>query len=250
MCWGYRGGMEEIGRFRLGGKEFFGRVEGGQVVPLLAAPWLGGEPCGDPVAWEELVVLPPCTPASVALLGYEEHFWGQWSSPGILHPHRTMIPQAYPDHQTEAVPALAVLLSSQARRVKPAAAQGLVYGVAPALVMFDRAVEKSDGGAARACSFPGYLVLGPLVRAGWPSVGERVSLHHNGSCSDEGEAVDWLERFGETLAWWTDAAVMSAGDCLLLPASHGAAIQPGDHLEVRMGQRRTLAVNVGMRGSA
>jgi 2-keto-4-pentenoate hydratase/2-oxohepta-3-ene-1,7-dioic acid hydratase in catechol pathway len=69
------GPIEKYVRFENGSRKSWGRVEGDQVVPLSAAPYLNGRPQGSKKALKDLKLLAPAEPPKVLAVGlnYKSH---------------------------------------------------------------------------------------------------------------------------------------------------------------------------------
>ncbi len=238
-----------FGRFRESGRTFWGRVEGRTVEEWNGAPFAGAGSAGRKHALEDVVVE---VPAGVQRLLLFETDSGdsRWLPASSVVPHRTMVAIPHVGHRTSVRGGVGWVMGGPAHRVNDREAGRLLAGWTPCLIFRDEDVERLVGGRGVAGAFRGFVAAGPwVVWGGAPEAGlPSCELWHNGDLIHKYNPASGREG---RLAVWADAVGFEAGDLIIEsgpPA--GAGVAPGDHVELRAGGWGSVAVNMGMRGSA
>lgn len=234
--------MQEIGRFKLGQKKFYGLVEKEQVSELKNKPWENFQKTQLTESWNELVILPPCEPSKI-IIHQENDFFLR--APSALLSHRNMISIPFPDHVNYCEAGLGIIIGKMARRIKATDSLNYIFGYTALQSVRDNHFPKTQ-----AHSYDTFMPLGPTIRTEIEQEG-KIELWHNGELKQQAKLSDFLKSLPNRLAEISDAMTLWPGDIVALTLPENApTLKPGDHVEVIINSLRPLATNIGMRGSA
>ncbi|MBX7158534.1 MAG: fumarylacetoacetate hydrolase family protein [Verrucomicrobiae bacterium] len=234
--------MQELGRFKLGQKKFYGLVEKEQVSELQNSPWENFKTTSLTESWNELVILSPCEPSKILVRKNKEGFL---RAPSALLPHRNMISIPFPDHPNHCEAGLGIVIGKMARRIKATDSSNYILGYTAL-----QSVSDNHFPPTQAHSYDTFMPIGPTIKTEIAQEG-KMELWHNGELKQQTELAALLKIVPDWLAEVSDAMTLWPGDILALTLSENApTLKPGDHVEVIIHSLRNLATNVGMRGSA
>ncbi|MEZ5404654.1 MAG: fumarylacetoacetate hydrolase family protein [Verrucomicrobiia bacterium] len=234
--------MQELGRFKLGQKKFYGLVKKEQVSELQNSPWENLKTTSLIESWNELVILSPCEPSKIIVKKDKEFFL---RAPSALLPHRNMISIPFPDHPNYCEASLGIVIGKMARRIKIEESLNYIFGYTAL-----QSVRDDHFQITQAHSYDTFMPIGPTIKTEIAQEG-KMELWHNGELKQQTELAAFLKIVPNWLAEVSDAMTLWPGDILALTLSENAPmLKPGDHVEVMINSLRNLATNVGMRGSA
>ncbi len=222
----------------------------GRIQPLDKAPYLGGQPVGEPVDASTVRLVAPCEPSKIVAIGknYYDHIQefdaAVPESPIIFFKPPTAIndPEAVIhlpstdissriDYEGE----LALVIARTASRVKAEDAAQYIQGYTILNDVTARDVQKSDGQWARAKGMDGFAPIGPLVTDEIDPyhVGLRTRL--NGKVVQESSTELLIWNIGQLIEFITATITLLPGDIVSTgtPAGVGPMVD-GDVVEIEI----------------
>lgn len=226
----------------------WGMMQEGQVYPMSQAPYLGGEPNGDPRPVAEVELVAPVTPTKIICVGrnYAEHAAELGnevpSEPLIfLKPPSSIIgpdaPVVYPaiservDHEGE----LALVIGRRVRNLREEDAASAIFGYTIANDVTARDLQRKDGQWTRGKGFDTFAPVGPWVETDFDPANRQVRCLVNGAVRQDGNTALMIYSIGRVLAFVSRFMTLEPGDLVLTgtPAGVGA-VQPGDVMTVEV----------------
>ena len=251
---------ERLVRFRgPDGQVAWGRVEGDEVLPLLAqpfglphrdAPFAIDErlPAGPTIPLADCEPLAPCRPSKIIGIGtnYRAHAEEMGraippvpkmflkapsavvdpGSPVLIPPVTTRV-----DHEAE----LAVIIGRPCSRVSEAEALEHVLGYTAANDVTARDFQRADKVFARGKGFDTFCPLGPSVALGLDPSALRVRCFVNGELRQDGSTADMIFSVAQLISFVSGVMTLLVGDVILTgtPAGVGPLVD-GDEVVVEV----------------
>lgn len=207
------------------------------------APWLGGTPTGEVVAWSEAMLLAPVEPSKIICVGrnYAAHakelghdlpaepllFFKPPSA--IVGPGASVqMPNVSErvDHEAE----LTLVIGTRAKNLTLENALAHLAGITAANDVTARDLQKKDGQWARAKGFDTFCPLGPWVDTRVDAsflAGLHVRCFVDGVERQHGLTADMIFDVAEVLVYVSSIFTLEPGDVILTGTPEGVA--PLDH---------------------
>jgi 2-keto-4-pentenoate hydratase/2-oxohepta-3-ene-1,7-dioic acid hydratase in catechol pathway len=236
-------------RFRRGGRESYGLVEGLHVRALTAAPWEGGLPEGAPMSLSEVTLLAPVQPSKVVCVGrnYRAHARELGHevpavplifikpSTAVIGPGAEIrLPEASKEVHHEAELALVVgrVLTAATAAVE---AREAVFGWTCLNDVTARDIQRAEGHFTRAKSFDTFCPVGPVVETELDPVEAIVACRVNGEQRQRGFAKDMVLDPYLLLAFVSQVMTLLPGDVVSTGTPEGVGpVRRGDWVEVEV----------------
>lgn len=237
-------------RFRHGGAEGFGVLDGEQVRVHEGSMFDAPRTTGATLALAGLQLLAPCRPGKVVGLwnnfraAAEKNGWAApaeplyfLKSPGsVIGPGQGIAPPSAHDGRIAYEGELAVVIGRQARAVAPADAAAHIFGYTCAndvtaieLLQRDPAFPQW----ARAKSFDGFCPLGPVIETGFDPAGAVLRTLVNGRERQHYPLADMFFGPAELVSRISQDLTLEPGDVILCGTSLGVLpMKPGSQVEV------------------
>jgi 2-keto-4-pentenoate hydratase/2-oxohepta-3-ene-1,7-dioic acid hydratase in catechol pathway len=236
-------------RFRSGGRERFGVVEGERVRPLTAEPWAGGLPQGPDLALAEVTLLAPVTPSKVVCVGrnYRAHARELGHevpkepllfikpSTAVVGPGEAIrLPEASKEVHHEAE--LAVVMGrTLTRAITATEAREAVFGFTCLDDVTARDIQRAEGHFTRAKSFDTFCPVGPVVETDLDPQECVVTCRVNGEQRQRGFARDMVFDPFLLVAFVSQVMTLLPGDVVSTGTPEGVGpIRRGDWVEVEV----------------
>ncbi len=235
-------------RFRHGGHDRHGLVEGTNVRPLSAAPWAGGLPEGKALALAEVQLLAPVEPSKVVCVGrnYRAHAKELGNEvPAVpllfLKPPSAVIgPQdaiRCPEQSNEVhhEAELAVVVGRTLSRASAIEAKLAVFGYTCLNDVTARDIQREEKQFTRAKGFDTFCPLGPVVETALDPLDLSVVCRVNGVERQRGHTRDMAFDAFALLAYISGVMTLLPGDVVATGTPEGVgAIRRGDWVEVEV----------------
>lgn len=246
-------------RFDHGGVARFGRLDGGLVTPLDAAPWAGGRDAGDPRPLEGLALLPPVPPGGKVLcigrnyLAHAKELGNEVPAEPLvfLKPSTSLLPHGGTvllppeSERVDFEGELALVVGRRARRVGPEAYADVVFGITPALDISARDLQKKDGQWWRAKGFDTFCPCGPVVVSGVDAADLSLKTYLDGELRQDGRTSLMIFDLPALVSWVSQAMTLEPGDLLLTGTPEGVGpLADGQLLELEIAGLPRLSVRV------
>jgi 2-keto-4-pentenoate hydratase/2-oxohepta-3-ene-1,7-dioic acid hydratase in catechol pathway len=246
-------------RFDDGGIPRFGRLDGGLVTPLDAAPWAGGRDAGDPRPYEGLTLLPPVPPGGKVLcigrnyLAHAKELGNEVPAEPLvfLKPSTSLLPHGGTvllppeSERVDFEGELALVVGRRARRVGPEAYADVVFGITPALDISARDLQKKDGQWWRAKGFDTFCPCGPVVASGVDAADLSLKTYLDGELRQDGRTSLMIFDLPALVSWVSQAMTLEPGDLLLTGTPEGVGpLADGQLLELEIEGLPRLSVRV------
>lgn len=257
QTFGYFFGSDGIG--------FHGELLDGELVqPLAGPPWeaVVKDERREPIALAELRVGIPVLPSKIVAVGlnYHDHArernkvapktpltWLEAPSSLLADGGTVVVP--FPDHRIDYEAELAIVIGRRAKNVSRENAHEFIFGYTSALDITDRTLQDAEGQFARAKGFDTFTPVGPFVYAGAEVADIPVKLELNGELRQNGRTGEMIFSPAEMIAFISRATTLEPGDVIITGTPAGVGnIQPGDRIEVRIGDFAPLRVEVAGEG--
>ncbi len=236
-------------RFRHGGVERWGAVEGAQVRPLTGEPWAGGLPEGQPLPLAAVTLLAPVRPSKVVCVGrnYAAHARELGNEvpkqpliflkppSAVIGPEEAIrCPAGSTDVQHEAE--LGVVIGRALSRAGAAEARQAIFGYTCVNDVTARDIQREEKHFTRAKGFDTFCPVGPWVDTSLDPSDLTVSLRVNGAERQRGSTRDMVFDPAALLAFISGVMTLLPGDLVSTGTPEGVGrLQPGDVVEVEVG---------------
>lgn len=235
-------------RYRHGGSERWGVIEGDQVRPLTGEPWAGGLPEGKALALAGVTLLAPVQPSKVVCVGrnYVAHarelgnempkqpllFLKPPSAViGPLEPIRCPPQSTDVQHEVE----LGVVVGRALARAGAAEARQAIFGYTCVNDVTARDIQREEKHFTRAKGFDTFCPVGPWVDTGLDATDLSVSCRVNGTERQRGSTRDMVFDPAALLAFISNVMTLLPGDLISTGTPEGVGrLQPGDWVEVEV----------------
>jgi 2-keto-4-pentenoate hydratase/2-oxohepta-3-ene-1,7-dioic acid hydratase in catechol pathway len=246
-------------RFDDRGTPRHGRLDGGLVTPLDAAPWAGGRDAGGPRPLEGLTLLPPVPPGGKILcigrnyLAHVKELGNEVPAEPLVflkpatsllgHGGTVLLPPE--SERVDFEGELALVIGRRARRVGREAFVDVVFGVTPALDISARDLQKKDGQWWRAKGFDTFCPCGPVVAAGLDASDLALRTYLDGEMKQDGRTSQMIFDLPTLVSWVSQAMTLEPGDLLLTGTPEGVGpLADGQLLELEIEGLERLSVRV------
>jgi len=235
-------------RFRLGGRDRYGAIEGVGVRALTAAPWSGGLPEGKPIALADVALLAPVEPSKVVCVGrnYRAHAkeLGNEVPPVpllFLKPSTSIVgpqeairsPEQSKEVHHEAE--LAVVLGRPLSRASAAEARLAVFGYTCLNDVTARDIQREEKKFTRAKGFDTFCPVGPVVETAIDPMDVSVVCRVNGEERQRGQTRDMTFDPFALLSFISHVMTLLPGDVVATGTPEGVGpIRRGDWVEVEI----------------
>ena len=235
-------------RFRHGGHDRHGLVEGALVRPLSAAPWQGGLPAGKAVSLAEVQLLAPVEPSKIVCVGrnYRAHAKELGNEvPAVpllfLKPPSAVIgpqeaircPEQSKEVHHEAE--LAVVVGRTLSRASAVEAKLAVFGYTCLNDVTARDIQREEKQFTRAKGFDTFCPVGPVVETALDPLDLSVVCRVNGVERQRGHTRDMAFDAFALLAFISGVMTLWPGDVVATGTPEGVgAIRRGDWVEVEV----------------
>jgi 2-keto-4-pentenoate hydratase/2-oxohepta-3-ene-1,7-dioic acid hydratase in catechol pathway len=249
----------KVCRFRKGGAERYGLVEGDAVRPLSAAPWAGGLADGPAVPLAEVQLLAPVEPSKIVCVGknYEAHARELGSEvpatpllflkppTAIIGPEETIrCPAASREVHHEAE--LAVVVGRTLTGASPAEARRGIFGFTCVNDVTARDIQREEKHFTRSKSFDTFCPVGPLIETIIAPLDVSVVCRVNGEVRQHGTTRDMVVDPYALVSFVSGVMTLLPGDLVSTGTPEGVGVlRPGDRVEVEVGGIGVLRNRVG-----
>ena len=236
-------------RFRRGGRELYGVVEGLKVRALTAEPWAGGLAEGPAFSLSEVSLLAPVAPSKVVCVG--RNYRAHARELGNEVPREPLI---FIKPSTAVIgPGAAIRLPGVSREVHHEAEMAVVMGrtltgaltaVAAREAVFGwtclddvtaRDIQRAEGHFTRAKSFDTFCPIGPVVETELDPLDAVVTCRVNGEQRQRGFTRDMVVDPLLLVAFVSQAMTLLPGDVVATGTPEGvSALKRGDWVEVEV----------------
>ena len=235
-------------RFRRGGRERYGVVEGLQVRALTAEPWAGGLAEGPAYGLSEVSLLAPVVPSKVVCVGrnYRAHAKELGNevpkepllfikpSTSVIGPGGEIrIPEASKEVHHEAE--LAVVVGRTLSRATAAEAREAVFGWTCLDDVTARDIQRAEQHFTRAKGYDTFCPIGPVVETDLDPLEVVVTCRVNGEQRQRGHTKDMVVDPYALLAFVSQIMTLLPGDVVSTGTPEGVGpIRRGDWVEVEV----------------
>ncbi len=235
-------------RFRKGGQELWGVVEGLEVRALGAEPWAGGLPEGPRLRLSEVTLLAPVQPSKVVAVGrnYAAHAkeLGQEvprepllflkPSTAVIGPMEEIrLPEQSQEVHHEAE--LACVVGRTLTRVSAAEARRGIFGWTCLDDVTARDIQRREQHFTRAKSFDTFCPVGPVVETDLDPMEQVVTCRVNGEQRQRGSTREMVVDPFALVAWASQVMTLLPGDVVTTGTPSGVGpIRRGDWVEVEV----------------
>ncbi len=235
-------------RFRRGGRDRHGLVEGNAVRALTAEPWAGGLPEGPPVPLSEVTLLAPTVPTKVVAVGrnYRAHARELGNevpkepllflkpSTAVVGPGAEIrIPEASREVHHEAE--LAAVIGRALTRVSAAEAKQGIFGWTCLDDVTARDIQRAEQHFTRAKGFDTFCPIGPVVETALDVAEAVITCRVNGEQRQRGFAKDMTVDPFALVSFVSHVMTLLPGDVVTTGTPEGVGpIHRGDWVEVEI----------------
>jgi 2-keto-4-pentenoate hydratase/2-oxohepta-3-ene-1,7-dioic acid hydratase in catechol pathway len=235
-------------RYRAGGEERWGIVEGDRVRALSGEPWVGGLPEGKPLPLAEVTLLAPVRPSKVVCVGrnYAAHarelghevpkqplLFLKPPSAVIGPGEEIRCPPGSSDVQHEAE--LAVVVGRALSRAGAAEARQAIFGYTCLNDVTARDIQREEKQFTRAKGFDTFCPVGPWIDTGLDPEALTVACRVNGEERQRGNTRDMIFDPAALLAFISSIMTLLPGDLVATGTPEGVSrMEPGDWVEVEI----------------
>lgn len=228
------------------GAAAWGRIEGGEIAVLHAAPWAGGAPTGDRVARDGASLLAPADPGKVIAIGlnYASHLGGREPAPypGVFAKLPTSI--VGPGDAIEMTEdagnvhyegELVLVIAKEARDVPAEAAQEYIFGVTAGNDVSERDWQGADLQWFRAKASDTYGPIGPVISRGVNYDDLELTTRLNGEVVQQQRTSDLIFDTSDIVSYVSQYVTLMPGD-VIFTGTPGTtqAMNEGDMVSVEV----------------
>jgi 2-keto-4-pentenoate hydratase/2-oxohepta-3-ene-1,7-dioic acid hydratase in catechol pathway len=236
-------------RIETAGGPRWGRIEGGLVTLLSAAPWRDSRPLGGAVPLAGARLLPPCEPGKIVCVGlnYKAHAEEQGkelpaepliflkATSALLPPGGTVVLPAQ-SRQIEFEGELAVVIGRRASHVTVADALGHVLGYTCADDVSARDIQKREKVYTRAKGFDTFCPVGPWLETDISDPQAlTIELRVNGARRQHSPTSDQIFGVAKVIAFISEIMTLEPGDLISTGTPSGVGpLAAGDRVEIEI----------------
>ena len=235
-------------RFRKGGRDRYGVVEGLEVRGLTAEPWAGGLPEGPTLRLSDVTLLAPVQPSKVVAVGrnYASHAKEMGHEAPrepllFIKPSTAVIgPQAeirLPEVSNEVhyEVELACVVGRALTRVSPAEAKKGIFGYTCLNDVTARDIQRAEQHFTHAKSFDTFCPIGPVVETDLDPSEAVLSCRVNGQQRQRGFAKDMIFDPFAIVSFVSQVMTLLPGDVVTTGTPEGVGpLRRGDWVEVEV----------------
>lgn len=228
------------------GAAAWGRVEGGEIVVLDAAPWAGGAPTGDRVARDGARLLAPGDPGKVIAIGlnYASHLGGREPAPypgvfaklpGSIVGPGDAIEMTEDAGNVHYEGELVLVIGKEARDVPMEQAQDYIFGVTAGNDVSERDWQSADLQWFRAKASDTYGPIGPVISRGVDYDDLELTTRLNGEVVQQQRTSDLIFDTSYIVSYLSRYVALMPGD-LIFTGTPGTtqAMNEGDLVSVEV----------------
>ncbi|MDE2972668.1 MAG: fumarylacetoacetate hydrolase family protein [Acidobacteriota bacterium] len=228
------------------GAAAWGRVEGGEIVVLHAAPWAGGAPTGDRVARDGASLLAPAEPGKVIAIGlnYASHLGGREPAPypgvfaklpGSIVGPGDAIEMTEDAGNVHYEGELVLVVGKEARDVPMEQAQDYIFGVTAGNDVSERDWQSADLQWFRAKASDTYGPIGPVISRGVNYDDLELTTRLNGEVVQQQRTSDLIFDTSYIVSYLSRYVALMPGD-LIFTGTPGTtqAMNEGDMVSVEV----------------
>ncbi len=228
------------------GAAAWGRVEGGEIVVLHAAPWAGGAPTGDRVARDGARLLAPGDPGKVIAIGlnYASHLGGREPAPypgvfaklpGSIVGPGDAIEMTEDAGNVHYEGELVLVVGKEARDVPMEQAQDYIFGVTAGNDVSERDWQSADLQWFRAKASDTYGPIGPVISRGVDYDDLELTTRLNGEVVQQQRTSDLIFDTSYIVSYLSRYVALMPGD-LIFTGTPGTtqAMNEGDLVSVEV----------------
>ena len=235
-------------RFRRGGRELYGVIDGLEVRALSAEPWAGGLPQGPSFKLSEVTLLAPTVPTKVVAVGrnYRAHARELGNevpkeplifikpSTAVVGPGAEIrLPEVSKEVHYEAE--MACVMGKALGRASAAEAREAVFGWTCLNDVTARDIQRAEAHFTRAKSFDTFCPLGPVIETAMDPLEAVVSCRVNGEQRQRGFAGDMTFDPFALVAFISNVMTLLPGDVVSTGTPEGVGkLERGDWVEVEV----------------
>ena len=207
------------------GSAAWGRIEGGQIVVLHAAPWAGGAPTGDRVARDGASLLAPADPGKVIAIGlnYASHLGGREPAPypgvfaklpGSIVGPGDAIEMTEDAGNVHYEGELVLVVGKEARDVPMEQAQDYIFGVTAGNDVSERDWQGADLQWFRAKASDTYGPIGPVISRGVDYDDLELTTRLNGEVVQQQRTSDLIFDTSYIVSYLSRYVALMPGDVI------------------------------------
>ncbi len=228
------------------GAAAWGRIEGGEIVVLHAAPWAGGAPTGDRVARDGASLLAPADPGKVIAIGlnYASHLGGREPAPypgvfaklpGSIVGPGDAIEMTEDAGNVHYEGELVLVVGKEARDVPMEQAQDYIFGVTAGNDVSERDWQSADLQWFRAKASDTYGPIGPVISRGVNYDDLELTTRLNGEVVQQQRTSDLIFDTSYIVSYLSRYVALMPGD-LIFTGTPGTtqAMNEGDMVSVEV----------------
>lgn len=228
------------------GAPAWGRIEGGDIVILHAAPWAGGAPTGDRVARDGASLLAPADPGKVIAIGlnYASHLGGREPAPypgvfaklpGSIVGPGDAIEMTEDAGNVHYEGELVLVVGKEARDVPMEQAQDYIFGVTAGNDVSERDWQSADLQWFRAKASDTYGPVGPVISRGVNYDDLELTTRLNGEVVQQQRTSDLIFDTSYIVSYLSRYVALMPGD-LIFTGTPGTtqAMSEGDMVSVEV----------------
>ncbi len=241
--------IQKYVRFQNGSRVSWGRVDGEQVIPLSAAPYLNGRPLGGKKSLKSLTLLPPADPPKILAVGlnYKSHIGTRVApkEPEIFYKPTTCL---LPPGEAILIPAgaknvhyegeLVIVIGTGGRNLTMEQARSAIFGVTCGNDVSERDWQngpQKDLQWWRAKGSDTFGPLGPMLITGADYAKALLQTRLNGEVVQKQFTSDLLFDCPTIVSYISKYVTLTPGD-IIYTGTPGATkkMSPGDTVEVEI----------------
>ncbi|EYF08402.1 fumarylacetoacetate hydrolase family protein [Chondromyces apiculatus] len=227
---------------------FYARLEGAAALVYDRAPWLGGAPTGETVAWIELDLVCPVEPTKIVCVGrnYAAHARELGNDlptepllflkppSALVGPGQTIV--LPPDSQrVEHEAELGVVIARRCRNVSESDALSHVFGYTCLGDITARDLQRKDVQFTRAKGFDTFCPVGPWIETLVDPASLRVRALVNGAVRQDGPTAHMVWGVPALIAAMSRVMTLEPGDVLATGTPEGVGpLVDGDELVIEI----------------
>lgn len=235
-------------RFSENASEYYGLVEGEEIIKLSGSIFESYEKTDERVAVDGVHLLTPVQPGKIVAIGlnYKKHA-EEVNKPlpeepmmFLVAPSAVIGPDekiclAQPEHRNEHEGELAIVMGKRAKNVSVEEALDYVLGYTCCNDISDRNLQKKDGQFTRAKSFETYKPLGPVIVTDVNPDELPIRVRVNGELRQDSNTSDMIFPTAQLISFVSNVMTLEPGDIIITGTPSGVSpMYAGDVVEVEI----------------
>ncbi|MDP3058580.1 MAG: fumarylacetoacetate hydrolase family protein [bacterium] len=239
---------QQFVRFAKGGQNFYGRIEGDEVIVLQGNIFEDYIETKTTYSLTNIHPVTPCSPKTIVCVGLNYRLHAaelHMELPKIpiifLKPTTTLLApfgeiKYWPmvnqlDYEGE----LAIIIGKKCHQVKECEALNYVFGYSIANDITARDLQRQDGQWTRAKSFDTFLPLGPFITTGIDPSDLKIETYLNGQVKQSSQTSDMIFSVPYIVSFISQIMTLHPGDVIITGTPSGIGpMEIGDEVEVRI----------------